>query len=351
MKSFPLFLNVVDESVAVAGGGEAAAQKARLVLKTEARLVVMAPELCDELAGLVADGRAEHVAEVCDPEMIASSRLAFVATGCAGGDAAIASLARAKGVLVNTVDRPDLCDVTTPALVDRDPVVVAIGTEGAAPVLARQIKTAVERMLEPNLGGFVRLAGQLRNAVAKDVEKPKRRAFWEWAFNQPRRLFARGEHKAAERMLHASIRSHGADLPVSGTVSVVGAGPGAPDLLTLRAVDRLQSADLILVGPGVGPAVLELARRDAERVCADLCDLPQLASQAQNDGQKVVVLGRAGAEAEVGILGRHGLSYDWVRGVGPSPRRGAGAENRRADAHDRGTERDRRLEVAAHSHR
>jgi uroporphyrin-III C-methyltransferase/precorrin-2 dehydrogenase/sirohydrochlorin ferrochelatase len=109
--------------------------------------------------------------------------LVFVATGCPGLDSAIHALAAAAGAPVNVVDRPDLCDAFTPSIVDRDPVVVAIGTEGAAPVLARQIRTRVETMLDPRLGDFAALAGRLRGAVERQVTRDRRRAFWRWAFD------------------------------------------------------------------------------------------------------------------------------------------------------------------------
>ncbi|MEO0831103.1 MAG: siroheme synthase CysG, partial [Pseudomonadota bacterium] len=162
----------------------------------------------------------------------------------------------------------ELCDAVTPSLVDRDPVVVAIGTEGTAPVLARQIKTRVETLLEPNLGGLAALAGRLRGAVATGIPRAKRRAFWEWVFGgDVRALHARGAEREAATRLKDAISGDGAfGAETSGHIALVGAGPGARDLLTLRAVQRLQTADVIFYDRLVDPDVLELARRDAERV-------------------------------------------------------------------------------------
>lgn len=268
MKTFPMFLRMEGRTVLILGGGEQAAQKTRLMLKTQARIVICADTLDEELAALVAEGRVAQDTGSVTAERFHGAALAFIATGCPGRDAALAELARAARVPVNVVDQPDLCDAYTPSLVDRDPVVVAIGTEGTAPVLARQIKSRIETMLEPQLGGFAALAGRMRGAVARAVPRENRRAFWRWAFDDaPRRLHASGAERDAARELKQAIASGGApDTPQGGSIALVGAGPGAADLLTLRALRKLQEADIIFYDRLVDPGVLELARRDAERV-------------------------------------------------------------------------------------
>ncbi|WP_373051349.1 precorrin-2 dehydrogenase/sirohydrochlorin ferrochelatase family protein, partial [Thalassovita aquimarina] len=183
MKFFPMFVKMAGRRVVIAGGGEQAAQKARLMLKTEAELILIAPELDDELRAITAEGRAQHDAGAVTPDSFADTALVFVATGCPGADAALHTLAKAAGATVNVVDQLALCDVTTPSIVDRDPVVVAIGTEGTAPVLARRLKTDFEQMLDPRLGSFAALAGRLRDAVGFKLERPRRRDFWRWSFN------------------------------------------------------------------------------------------------------------------------------------------------------------------------
>lgn len=268
MKSFPMFLKMTGRRVVIAGGGEQAAQKARLVLKTEAALTLLAPELEDELRAIVEAGRAQHHTGAITPQNFADTALVFIATGCPGLDAALHALAKVAGATVNVVDQPDLCDATTPSIVDRDPVVVAIGTEGTAPVLARRLKTDVEQMLDPRLGSFAALAGRLRVAVAGHVPQNQRRAFWRWAFNgTPWAAHKRGGERNAADLLKAAIaQGRAPETDDTGQISLVGAGPGARDLLTLRAVERLQEADIIFYDRLVDPAVLELARRDAERV-------------------------------------------------------------------------------------
>lgn len=266
MKTFPMFLALDGRLVVIAGGGEQAAQKARLMAKTTARMRLVAPELIPELAQLVALGRAEHHAGPVAAATFHGATLAFLATGCPGLDASLHGLAKAAGVTVNTVDRPELCDAFTPALVDRDPVVVAIGTEGTAPVLAQMIRRDVETMLEPRLGVFAALSGGMRSAVAARIPRARRRAFWAWAFGAaPRALHAAGREAEAAAALQAAMTDGQAAAP-QGRIALVGAGPGARDLLTLRAVQRLQEADVIFYDRLVDPAVLDLARRDAERV-------------------------------------------------------------------------------------
>ena len=265
MKTFPMFLQMAGRHVVIVGGGEQAAQKARLILKTQARLILVAPELDAELSAIVSQGRAEQVPDL-SVDVMRGAALVFVATGCPGADHAAHALAKASGALVNVVDRPALCDATTPSLVDRDPVVVAISTEGTAPVLARQIKSRIETLLEPDLGEFAALAGRLRAQVSRHVPQHARRFFWDWVFSgPPRRAMARGALRDAAKLVKDSLASGGA-APVQGAIALVGAGPGAADLLTLRALRLLQEADVIYYDRLVDPAVLELARRDAERV-------------------------------------------------------------------------------------
>ncbi|SPJ24089.1 siroheme synthase CysG [Palleronia abyssalis] len=268
MHSFPMFIRTTGRRVIIAGGGEQAAQKARLVTKTDATLVFAAPELDPELAALVAAGRAVHHAQPITARVFEGAAMAFVAAGCPGIDACLHALAQAVRCPVNVVDQPALCDLTTPSIVDRDPVVVAIGTDGTAPVLARQIKTQVEQMLPPTLGGLAAFAGRMRDAVAGRVPKEGRRAFWRWVFaEEPRAAWTRGAEREAARTIKKAVAAGGApDIGTAGCIAYVGAGPGARDLLTMRAVQRLQEADVIFFDRLVGEDVLELARRDAERV-------------------------------------------------------------------------------------
>lgn len=268
MKAFPMFIRTSGRRVVIVGGGEQAAQKARLILKTDAEIVLVAATLDDELAGLIDAGRARQVTEL-SVQVFADAAMAFVGTGCPALDVAAHALAKAARCPVNVVDQPALCDITTPSIVDRDPIVVAIGSEGNAPVLTRQIKTDLERSLPQTLGGLAALAGRLRPSVARAVSRANRRAFWAWVFKGgPRDTWVRGGERDAARDIKQAIAEGKAPDAAreTGQIALVGAGPGARDLLTLRAVERLQEADVVFYDRLVDEEVLELARRDAERV-------------------------------------------------------------------------------------
>jgi len=331
MKTFPMFLQMAGRRVVIVGGGEQAAQKARLILKTEAKVEIWAPTLDPELADLSDAGRVTHHVGSITPAVFAECALTFIATGCPGADMALHALAKVGGATVNVVDQPALCDAITPSIVDRDPVVVAIGTEGTAPVLARQIKTKLEETLEPRLGDLAALAGRLRTAAATRLGPRARRDLWRWVFNDsPRQLFTSGAERDAAKLIKGAIETGEFGSTNAGSVSLVGAGPGAKDLITLRGVQRLQEADVIYYDRLLDPEILELARRDAERIYvgkAPGCHswpqekITQTLVAAAKRGQRVVrlkcgdpgVFGRSTEEAEA--LKSNGISYEIVPGV------------------------------------
>ncbi len=331
MKTFPMFLQMAGRRVVVVGGGEQAAQKTRLMLKTEAELVILAPELEDELQALAVEGKITHDPTPITADHFADTALVFVATGCPGIDMALHTLAKDAGATVNVVDQPALCDAITPSIVDRDPVVVAIGTEGTAPVLARQIKTQMEQVLEPRLGDLAALAGRLREMAAMRLGPRARRDLWRWVFNDaPRKTFARGAEREAAQMIKTAIQTGEIGTKSEGSVALVGAGPGAKDLITLRGVQRLQEADVIYYDRLVDPEVLELARRDAERVYVGKTPgshswpqekITQTIVAAAKRGQRVVRLKcgdpgifARGAE-EIDALKAADIAYEVVPGV------------------------------------
>ena len=263
MNAFPVFVKLEHERALVVGGGEEAVRKARLLLKSSVRIEFLAADINEEIAGLIAQGLA---ARASGEAALQGARLVFVATGDEAEDARLGALARAAGALVNVVDRPELCDFFTPSIVDRAPLIVAIGTEGAAPVLGRRIKTRLETLLEPQIGALVALAAGLRAEVAAQIPHEARRGFWLWAFaGEPRRLAAAGRIQEAEALMRSALAARGAPEGEPGAICVIGAG-GAPDLLTLRAAQRLQEADVIVYDAELDPGFLEIARRDADRI-------------------------------------------------------------------------------------
>ena len=331
MKAFPMFIRTTDRRVVVVGGGEQAAQKTRLLLKTDAHITIVAPDLEPELDSIVSEGRATHVPTLTQ-DVFKDAVMVFVGTGCPGLDAAVHALAKAAHCQVNVVDQPDLCDMTTPAIVDRDPIVVAIGSEGTAPVLTREVKTKLESLLPQNLGGLAALAGRLRPSVAARVPRATRRALWAWVFKgSPRAGWVRGQERAAAAEIKEAIAAGAPpEARAQGHISLVGAGPGARDLMTLRAVERLQEADVIFYDRLVDEEVLELARRDADRVFVGKHVGAHAWPQAQinrvivaeaQKGRNVVrlksgdpgIFGRASEEIDAAKAA--GLSVDIVPGV------------------------------------
>ncbi|MCT8161078.1 bifunctional precorrin-2 dehydrogenase/sirohydrochlorin ferrochelatase [Pseudoruegeria sp. SHC-113] len=296
MKAFPMFLRTTGRRIVILGGGEQAAQKARLALKTDAAICLAFPGTPDEeLSALIAEGRITRHAGAITPTLFENCALTFVATGCPGLDAALHAIAKDAGATVNVVDQPDLCDALTPSIVDRDPVVVAIGTEGTAPVLARQIKTRVEEMLEPRLGGLAALAGRLRGAAAQRLSPRARRDLWRWVFNDaPRRAYTADSERAAAKMIKQAISAGGAPASDAAPIALVSTGTGGRDMITLRAVQRLQEADAIFCLALPDDAILELARRDAERqmLNPDIAPEPlaRLLANPTETGARVVLL-------------------------------------------------------------
>ncbi len=265
LNAFPVFFRVEEKIVVIVGGGEEALAKARLIGQSSAAVRIVAEAPGAELADWMAGNGAVHIDAPYRPEHLYGAALVFAATGEEALDRRIVADARRLGLLANAVDRPELCDFFTPALVNRAPVAVAIGTEGAGPVLAQMIRARIDRMLAPSLGPLAVLAASFRDAAEALLPKGNaRRRFWHAFFTgAPARALAAGEVSQA--------RDAAADLLLSGPsagghVALVGAGPGAEDLLTLRAQRLLMEADAILYDALVPEAVVAMGRRDAERL-------------------------------------------------------------------------------------
>ena len=263
MRHFPIFLDLAGRRVVLAGGGEAALAKLRLLLKTEARLTVFAAEPAPEIEGWAAAGRLVLHRRMMEPGDTLCAALAYAATEDAAEDARVARLARAEGALVNIVDNLEDSAFITPAIVDRNPVTVAIGTEGAAPVLARAIKADLEARLPAMLGPLARIGKAFRRFAEALPHGRARRDFWQdYYFAEGPRAIAEGEKNVPEA-LEALLHRHLARAARPGHVAFVGAGPGDPELLTLKARRLLDEADVVIHDRLVTPGILELARREA----------------------------------------------------------------------------------------
>lgn len=343
MDYLPVFLRLSAASVVIIGGGRIAARKADLLLRSGARVTMIAPELNDDLRKRVADGELTHVAESFVPKHLDGATIAVAATGRKDVNAAIAEAARERRVPLNVVDDAALSTFIFPAIIDRSPVVVAVGSDARAPVLARWVREQIEAVLPSRLGALARFMGERRKSVQRALGAAARRGFWE--------RIVRG--KAGARVLAGdevgARRAFEADLLVSqlttsattggsplGEVYLIGAGPGDPDLLTLRALQLLQQADVVLYDRLVPVAVLDRARREARRVFVGKVrgfdgsqgeahtaqeDIHELMIRFARQGLKVArlkggdpfIFGRGGEEAD--ILARHGIPYLVVPGI------------------------------------
>jgi uroporphyrin-III C-methyltransferase / precorrin-2 dehydrogenase / sirohydrochlorin ferrochelatase len=267
MDFFPLFARLHGRPCLVVGGGEVALRKVRLLLSAGAVVTVNAPQLHPDLDALRREGRVRHVGGPFEPRLMAGRLLAIAATDDRAVNRRVHAEGQRRDVLVNSVDDPAASSFIVPAIVDRSPLVVAVSSGGAAPVLARRLRQWLEAALPHGLATLAQLAGELRVKVKGRLGPAARREFWE------RQLAGRfgtlalaGRNRDALRCFHLELERAAASPARPGRISLVGAGPGNPDLLTLKAVKRLGEADIVLHDRLVGREILELARRDAELV-------------------------------------------------------------------------------------
>jgi uroporphyrin-III C-methyltransferase / precorrin-2 dehydrogenase / sirohydrochlorin ferrochelatase len=268
MRTFPIFVSFEGKPPLVVGGGELAAVKARLLLKRASTVDIAAQDIMPELAELLAARRVTVLPARPGVAQLRGRPLVISATGDEDEDARVSAIARALGVPVNVPDRPELCSFALPAIVDRGEVTVAIDTSGAAPVLAQRLRAFFERELHPRLDALARLAAEFRDPVAERLPAgPSRRRFWEGVFDGAvAKAALDGDESGARRLIGEAIDQASYAPPAKGRVLMVGAGPGDPELLTIKAVRALKSADVILYDRLVGISVLDHARREAELI-------------------------------------------------------------------------------------
>jgi uroporphyrin-III C-methyltransferase / precorrin-2 dehydrogenase / sirohydrochlorin ferrochelatase len=269
----PIFLDLRGRRVLLVGGGEIAARKARLLLAAGAHLRVVAPQMCAALVQLCEHADAQLLAMPFDPTHLAGAMLAVAATDDPAVNRAVSTAGRAANVWVNAVDDAAASSCFMPAIIDRSPVIIAVGTGGASPTLARRLRAQLEGWLPQRLGSLASLARRMRAKVREaQPDESVRRQFWDHFF----------ESELAARVLSGALDGQEVDAAFSaelaaakactaasgprGAVWLIGAGPGDPDLLTLRAQQLLQQCDVVLYDRLVPEAVLERVRRDALRV-------------------------------------------------------------------------------------
>nr|WP_305465174.1 siroheme synthase CysG [Photobacterium leiognathi] len=314
MDYLPIFADLKRRPCLVVGGDDSAWRKTRMLLKAGADVRVIAPTLNADFTAALAQGQIQHVGEIFSPDDLDGIFLAIAATDRKSVNALVYQSANQRQVLVNVVDDTQRCSFIVPSIVDRSPIIIAISSSGQAPVLARLLREKLEALLPQHLGRMATIAGNFRQRLSQTVSSfSARRYFWEQAFNgRFGDLVAAGREQEAEQELEALTHQ----APPQGQVALIGAGPGDAGLLTLRALQLMQQADVVLYDYLVSDEVMDLVRRDAELVCvgkkAGFHSVPQeetnrLIVHYAKQGKRVVrlkggdpfVFGRGGEELEV----------------------------------------------------
>ncbi len=334
MRTLPIFVEMRERPAAVVGGGVVAARRVEYLVRCGARVTVFARELSDEFFALRGLPNFRHVARDPEPEDLRGCAICFIAAEDERLTLAARDAAKKAGALVNVADRPRLCDFIMPSIVDRSPLVIAISTGGASPLLGRMLKARLESQIPAAYGRLAHLMSRFRQRVAEAMPSPTMRLrFWEKALEGPIGEAAlMGNEAAASARLTSEIERAGADLsrPALGEVYLVGAGPGDPDLVTFRALRLMQKADVVLYDRLAGEGVMNLVRREAERIYVgkrpDNHELPQeeisaLLVKLASAGKRVLRLkggdpfmfGRGGEEIET--LAEQGIPFQVCPGV------------------------------------
>lgn len=335
MRYFPIFVDTQNQHTLVVGAGEVAARKIELLLKTEASIDVIAPYACDTVKQYAEQGRIRLLLRPFEDSDIQQQTLIFVATDNPTLNAHIHQLASEKGIMVNVVDNTPLCRFITPAIVDRSPIIIALSSGGSAPVLLRYIRQKLETVIPHGISQLGNLFEQFRNRVKAAFNNvDDRRAFWEEIMEgQIAEHAMHGQSTKAEQGLIEKLtqaESNASAGSTKGAVYLIGAGPGDPELLTFKALRLMQKADVVVYDRLVSKDILEMTRRDAEKVYVGKAksnhtlpqgDINQLLVERALAGQRVVrlkggdpfIFGRGGEEIET--LFEHGIDFQVVPGI------------------------------------
>ena len=332
MKYFPVFFDLKGQGVLVVGGGEVALRKVSLLERTGALITVVAPQIAAGLRERGAAGSLKLVEREFVPGDLDGARLVIVATAHRAVNRFIAKLADARAIPVNVVDDREASRFIVPAIVDRDPVLVAVSTGGTSPVLARRLRERLEAFIPKRVGNLALwLQGLRRSSQDQLRDTNERRRFFEAIVDgQAARRFIEGDPQGAMRIAQRLLAATSIARPATGEVTLVGAGPGDPELLTLKALRALQDADVILHDRLVSAAILDLARRDATRICVGKAaggggitqgEINELLIEHAARGRRVVrlkggdpfIFGRGGEELEALALAQ--IDFSVIPGV------------------------------------
>lgn len=267
MEYLPIFLRLIQQRVLVVGGGQVALRKVQMLLRAQAQIRLVTPQILPELQALLQD--TIHQIELRDyiDADLDTIKLVVAATDNSAVNVAVWQAASARNIPVNVVDQPELCSFIFPSILDRSPVIVAVSSGGNAPVLARLLRARLETLIPSAYGALAILLGEYRYQVKQKLTSlTYRMRFWESIVNGPvAEMMMSGQKAKAEELLLQQLEQ-GLDSNRSGEVYLVGAGPGDPDLLTFRALHLMQQADVVLYDRLVSPQILNMTRQDAEKI-------------------------------------------------------------------------------------
>lgn len=342
MDFLPIFLNIKNRHCMVVGGGEVAARKTALLLKAGARITVIAPQIGMELQEQLREqqGNITYRAEAFHAGHLEDAVLAIAATSDPVVNREVSEAAGRRRIPVNVVDNPALCSFIMPSILDRSPVLVAVSSGGASPVLTRLLRARLETLIPSAYGRLAAYAAEFRTRVKRSFSHPEaRRRFWENILQGPfAEMVLAGKDQAAKAYLERALENEDSDDPVQekaskemqGEVYLVGAGPGDPELLTFRAMRLMQQADVVVYDRLVSPEILDMVRRDAPRIYAgkerSKHVMPQesineLLVRLAKEGKRVLrlkggdpfIFGRGGEEIET--LSGQGIPFQVVPGI------------------------------------
>ena len=332
MDFLPTFFDIKNQRCVVIGGGSIATRKASLLVEAQAQIHVVAPEICQPLEALVAKNKGTFKKGNYNDSDLDEAHLVIAATDDLAVNQAVSKAAQLRQIPVNVVDNPALCTFILPAIIDRSPVIVAVSSGGQSPVLARLIRGKLETMIPSAYGELASIVGSFRDQVKQKFSSiNERRAFWESVLQGPiAELVFAGKNKQAEDILSEQLKDDTQPKASVGEVYLVGGGPGDPDLLTFRALRLMQQADVVLYDRLVAPQIVDLCRRDAEKInvgkARDKHTVPQddinaLLIKLAKEGKRVCrlkggdpfIFGRGGEEIDQ--LAEQGIPFQVVPGI------------------------------------
>lgn len=332
MRFLPIFMRLTDRPCLVVGGGKIAARKVKLLLRSGARITLVAPELCGELETLVSEKKVEYFGRAYQQSDMDEKILVIAATSDQHINEEVSRLAGEHRIPVNVVDQPALCSFIMPSIINRDPIQIAVSTGGTSPVLARLLRARLESFIPTAYGRLASLVEEYRQKVKDRFSSSDERChFWESILQgRVAELLFAGQENKARTALQDAIDDTGWSSDKIGEVYLVGSGPGDPDLITFRALRLMQQADVVVYDRLVSQPILDMVRRDADMIYAGKArsnhtltqeSINELLVRLAKEGKRVLrlkggdpfIFGRGGEEIET--LAEEGIPFQVVPGI------------------------------------